>query len=713
MLGESAITRGDDGDGLAQFLSAEPTAEFVAQFSEEYARLLECLGDDQLRSIAVLKMEGPHRRRDRRESRHHAPHGRAAYRDDPQDLDRRGGGGRRLMNPSTRTPDASLLITAWRRIDGVCLSLRGGLAGGRTARDAPLPGRISGPERFRLFQELLAIDKEFCSASGERWESGPIREAFPEYLDAIDSASATPGKGVESTRLRRDAASTAIRGPGEDSETDPGTGRPTLETRTDLDPDRRLALIQAGFEVLGELGRGGMGVVYLARQVSLNRHCALKTFLDGLAAEPEMGLRFLAEAEAVARLQHPNIVQVFQTGTAAGRPFLALEYLPGGSLDKTLDGTPRPASPSARLVETIARAIASAHGEGIVHRDLKPANILLTSTGVPKVADFGLAKFLKADSGLTQTQSILGSPCYMAPEQAEGKNREVGPAADVYALGAILYELLTGRPPFRAATVLQTLEQVKNAEPIPPSRMQPGLPKDVETICLKCLEKDPGRRYASAEALADDLKRFLDHRPILARRIGSVGRFRRWCVRNPVVAVLSGTVLACLIAIATVASLAAVREARTGEPIRRKLYFSQMNNTEQAWESANVGRMRALLEPYRHDAKRDDLRGFEWYYWWRLAHGERRSLIGHQNEVRALAFAPDGKALASAERGQQVDALGPRDRQAGACPFGAYERDPGPGLLARRQGPGLGRRRSHHPRLGSGHRGAHGHARHA
>jgi serine/threonine protein kinase len=246
-----------------------------------------------------------------------------------------------------------------------------------------------------------------------------------------------------------------------------------------------------------------------------------------------MGLRFLAEAEAVARLQHPNIVQVFQIGAAAGRPFMALEYLPGGSLDKTLDGTPRPAIPSARLVETITRAIASAHLAGIVHRDLKPGNILLTQDGVPKVADFGLAKSLKADGGLTHTQSILGSPCYMAPEQAEGKNRELGPAADVYALGAILYEMLTARPPFLADSALTTLEQVRTQEPVPPRRLQPHVPRDLETICLKAMEKEEAKRYQSAGDLADELQRWLRGEPILARPLGRLERFWRWLRRRP------------------------------------------------------------------------------------------------------------------------------------------------------------------------------------
>ncbi len=227
-------------------------------------------------------------------------------------------------------------------------------------------------------------------------------------------------------------------------------------------------------------------------------------------------LRFLAEAEAVARLQHPNIVQIHHIGEADGLPYFELEYIDGGSLDRRLDGTPWPARRAAELIESVARGVAEAHRQGIVHRDLKPGNILLAADGTPKITDFGLAKSLAADSGLTRTDSIMGSPGYMAPEQAEGKTKQVGPPADVYALGAILYELLTGGPPFRGTTVLEILEQVKNAEPVPPSRLVPGLPRDVETIALKCLQKEPAKRYDSAAALAEDLRRFLGGEPIMA-----------------------------------------------------------------------------------------------------------------------------------------------------------------------------------------------------
>jgi serine/threonine-protein kinase len=202
-------------------------------------------------------------------------------------------------------------------------------------------------------------------------------------------------------------------------------------------------------------------------------------------ADPVAAVRFLGEAEAVARLQHPGIVQIHHIGEADGLPFFELEYVPGGSLDRALDGTPWPARRAAELVEALTRALAEAHRLGIVHRDIKPGNILIAADGTPKIADFGLAKSLSVGSGLTATESILGTPSYMAPEQAQGKTKLVGPLADVYALGTILYELLVGRPPFRGTTVLETLEQVKTAEPVPPSRLVPGTPRDVETIALK------------------------------------------------------------------------------------------------------------------------------------------------------------------------------------------------------------------------------------
>jgi hypothetical protein len=292
-----------------------------------------------------------------------------------------------------------------------------------------------------------------------------------------------------------------------------------------------------GYELLDELGRGGMGVVYRARQVRLNRVVALKMVLAGGHAGAEDLTRFRTEAEAVARLQHPNVVQIHEIGECGGLPFFSLEYVPGGSLAARLDGTPWPPTPAARLVATLARAVHAAHEAGVVHRDLKPANVLLGKDGEPKVADFGLAKQLASPGrqpgeDLTRTGMILGTPSYMAPEQAGGKGKEAGPACDVYALGAILYELLTGRPPFRGPTDLDTVLQVVSTEPVPPRLLNPRISRDLETICLKCLEKDPARRYASADALAGDLEQYLAGGPIAARSVNVLDRLARTLERS-------------------------------------------------------------------------------------------------------------------------------------------------------------------------------------
>jgi serine/threonine protein kinase len=293
-----------------------------------------------------------------------------------------------------------------------------------------------------------------------------------------------------------------------------------------------------GYEVLGELGRGGMGVVYKARQTALKRLVALKMILAGAYAGREQLARFRSEAEAVARLQHPNIVQIFEVGEQHGLPYFSLEFCPGGSLAAQLDRTALLPLQAAQLVEVLARAVHAAHEGGIIHRDLKPANVLLTADGTPKITDFGLAKRLDSPGGQTASGDIVGTPSYMAPEQAGGNTREVGPATDVYALGAILYELLAGRPPFQAATPLDTVLQVLHDEPVPPRQLQPRTPRDLGTICLKCLAKAPGKRYPSAADLADDLRRFLDNKPIRARPVRAWERAWKWAKRRPTLAAL-------------------------------------------------------------------------------------------------------------------------------------------------------------------------------
>ena len=326
-----------------------------------------------------------------------------------------------------------------------------------------------------------------------------------------------------------------------------------------------------GYDILEELGRGGMGVVYKARDRRLQRLVALKMVLAG-AHVGQVGLaRFRAEAEAVAKLLHSNIVQIYETGEHEGRPYFSLEYVDGGSLAQRIIESPPTPRAAAKLVETLARTMDVAHQRGIVHRDLKPANILLANIDsqstvvrsresdsgsvpanhwsrqtVPKIADFGLAKRVDEDSSQTQSGTILGTPSYMAPEQAGGKTREIGPAADIYSLGAILYEMLVGRPPFRAGSPIDTVRQVLEQEPVPPRQLEPRVPLDLETICLKCLEKDPAKRFATAAELADDLHRFVDDMPIHARPTPAWERAWKWGKRRPTTVALLGV---CVLAV--------------------------------------------------------------------------------------------------------------------------------------------------------------------
>jgi tRNA A-37 threonylcarbamoyl transferase component Bud32 len=351
-----------------------------------------------------------------------------------------------------------------------------------------------------------------------------------------------------------------------------------------------------GYEILGELGRGGMGVVYRARQVKANRLVALKMILAGGHAGSGELARFQTEAQAIAALQHPHIVQVFEVGEHDGLPFFSLEFCPGGSLEKKLSGTPLAPAEAASLVEKLARAMAAAHSKGVIHRDLKPANVLLAEDGTPKITDFGLAKKLDQESGQTRSGAIVGTPSYMAPEQAGGK-KAVGPAADVYALGAILYECLTGRPPFRAATALDTVLQVVSQEPVSPAQLNAKTPRDLKTICLKCLQKDAGKRYASALALAEDLGRYQRGEPITARPVGRLERGWRWCKRNPALASALTAVLLLLVGGATVSTiLALVASTALGQAEREAENARRNEEKAKASETAAVSARNKLAE---------------------------------------------------------------------------------------------------------------------
>ncbi|MFO0849685.1 MAG: serine/threonine-protein kinase [Gemmataceae bacterium] len=296
---------------------------------------------------------------------------------------------------------------------------------------------------------------------------------------------------------------------------------------------RHQAATIASYDVLAELGRGGMGVVYKAQDRRLKRLVALKVVLAGGHAGAAERLRFQIEIEAAARLQHPNIVQVYEVGEEDGRPFMAMEYCPGGSLEDRLRDQPQPPREAAQLVATLADALHHAHRAGVVHRDIKPANVLLAEDGTPKVADFGLAKRLDEADGLTQTGAIMGSLGYMAPEQAAGRTREATAATDVYSLGAVLYKMLCGRLPFDGPSQLETINSIVARDPVSIRVFQPRLPRDLATICHKCLEKKPASRYATADALAADLRRYLTDQPILARPLGPAERAWRWARRHP------------------------------------------------------------------------------------------------------------------------------------------------------------------------------------
>ncbi len=430
------------------------------------------------------------------------------------------------------------------------------------------------------------------------------------------------------------------------------------------------------YELQGEIARGGMGVVYRARQVSLNRTVALKLILASQLATETDVKRFHGEAEAAANLDHPNIVPIYEVGAHQGQHYFSMKLIEGESLTRQIDelvGTPRNA---ARLLATVARAVHRAHQRGIIHRDLKPSNILIDRDGQPHVTDFGLAKRIEADpdSRLTQSGAIMGTPSYMPPEQAAGRVRQLTTAVDVYSLGAVLYELLTGQPPFQAESVMDTLVQVLENEPRRPRSLNPHADRDLETIALKCLEKDPARRYGSAEALAEDLERWLNHEPIRARPVSAPERVAKWVQRRPAIAALglaivilaAGGVTGVLIqwqrsvsarneairseALARAAQAgarAAQAEARAAQAEADKnrelaalqaqyRYFNLIKMADRYLKASNIPQAEQFLA-----ACPAKLRAWEWGYLKRLCHPELRSFVGE-----SVAFSPGGRFLA-------------------------------------------------------------------
>ncbi len=434
-----------------------------------------------------------------------------------------------------------------------------------------------------------------------------------------------------------------------------------------------------GYELLEEIGRGGMGAVYKARQISLNRVVAVKMILAGGLASEEAVRRFRAEAAMAASLQHPHIVAVHEVGEFEGHQYFSMDYVEGKNLAELARDHPLAVRQAAGYLKTIAEAVQYAHQQGILHRDLKPSNVLIDLFDQPRITDFGLAKrlwvagippggsgggiergqagplnsqtgnLIKPEWDFTLSGQVLGSPNFMPPEQAAGRPGDMGPASDVYGMGALLYYLLTGRPPFQAESLTSLLKQVAGAEPVTPRLLNPNVPKDLETICLRCMEKEPIRRYRSAQLLAAELGRFLAGEPILARPVGALSKGWRWCRRQPAVAALSaGLVLSVGLGFAGVVwqwRLARMEAYRS----QRYAYGASMNLAQQALEENNLRRVVELLSLQQPQPGASDVRGWEWRYLWNQCQGDQiLSLDGHSNTVTSVDYLPDGHGLISA-----------------------------------------------------------------
>jgi serine/threonine-protein kinase len=467
--------------------------------------------------------------------------------------------------PAEQDPDT---LDRARRIHAICESHEAEWRAGLRPRIEDQLARAPNQDRAELLSELIALVVELRRSGGERPTPGEYLARFPGHRAAIAAAfDESPVTGLgDGTRTHhprrpfdRDGQGTTVLSPSGARSSPPGA----------LDADSDLG----DFELLEEIARGGMGIVYKARKKSLNCLVALKVMQAGPLATEAEKQRFLLEAEAAANLDHPNIVPVYEIDRDRGR-FFTMKWVEGGSLARQIKGFLDEPLAIGRLLAAVARAIDEAHRRGYLHRDLKPANILLDAQGKPYVTDFGLARRMGEDSGLTQSGAVVGTPSYMAPEQAGGYGGPLGPAADVYSLGAVLYELLTGRPPFRAGTVMETLVLVLERDPTPPGQVRPGVPAELEAICLKCLEKNPQDRYPSARALADDLDRFLRGGDVQALHAGPRLRLRRWTRREP-------ELVARLIGLGAVEVLAQVNYIDSRD--RHPLLHIQVTATLAAW----------------------------------------------------------------------------------------------------------------------------------
>jgi WD40 repeat protein/serine/threonine protein kinase len=531
--------------------------------------------------------------------------------------------------------DAPVPLDVQRRVEEVCRRFEAAWQSGTRPRLEDYLAGAAESDQAVLLAELLRLDVHYRIQAGEVCFSGDYEERFPGRRPFVHELLA-----------------------GGETQTFPATG----DVPAAAGPLPHIV----GYELLAEAGRGGMGNVYKAHDLRANRMVALKVIradkLDALDPErrAEWLRRFRAEIEAAAHLEHPHIVALYEVGDCEGRPYFTMRYVEGGSLAASRRDARDPASlrDAAKLLVEVARAVHHAHQHGILHRDLKPGNILIDAAGEPHLTDFGLAKRLDAGpapvsgaedvAGEAEVSDLAGTVSYMAPEQAQGR-KGLTTAVDVHALGGILYEALTGRPPFPTdppRDVTETLRQVGYREPLPPRRLRPDVPRDLEAICLKCLQKEPAKRYGSAEALAQDLERYLEGRPTLARRGPAWERAWKWARRQPA--------LAALLAVLTVGLLAGAvgvlwHNARLRDALgesRRSHYAADMNLALQDWREGHDDLVNLRLERYRKRPGEEDLRGFEWFYLWRLCH-HGRVLRGHAGPVFAVAFAPDGTVVSA------------------------------------------------------------------
>ncbi len=552
-----------------------------------------------------------------------------------------------------------------RRVDEVCRRFEADWREGRQPRIEDYLVDVSHEGRHALEAELEALERELrlCEETVARPQAGPV--TAPEPRTAPDQSAIAESPAI----VPGTVPTPPLPGPALSSVHEADTVPPQDDATADLGQpgSSRSAAAQAtcvryfgDYEITRELARGGMGVVFQARQISLKRVVALKMILAGQLADETEVRRFHIEAEAAANLDHPGIVPIYEVGQHEGQHYFSMGFVEGQSLAQRLAAGPLPPREAAALMVKVSEAIEYAHQRGVIHRDLKPANILLDAQGNPRVTDFGLAKKVHGDSGLTGSGQIMGTPSYMPPEQAGGQRGDVGPASDVYALGATLYALISGRPPFQAATPMDTVLQVVSDEPVPPRRLNAAVPRDLETICLKCLQKNPARRYASAAALADDLGRWLRHEPIRARRSNALERLTRWARRRPAVAGLSLLVLAAL---ATVIALGLRDRRRSRETI--KLVTEQREQAFQARNEARTSETEAIEA--RNEARREANQNLRRLVRSAVGNGNRfvedgNPLLALPWYVSALKNEPDGPQAEQVHRVRLASVLGAAPR---------------------------------------------------